>query len=101
MANLITDPNAMDDGPVAVRVAYKAEAGYFRVNTPEQTVLDDIEDAVDEFVTEFPELKSRFYGKSTVRKLKRLGQVVDNIKFSAIVANNTLKTKMEAILGLV
>jgi len=101
MATIITDPNAMDEGPAAVRIAYKTEAGYFRVNAPAQATLDAIDDAVDEFSTAFPELAYRFDGKGTVRALRRLGQLIDDVRFSEIIGNATLKTKMEAILGLV
>jgi len=101
MATIITDPNAMDDGPAAVRVAYKTESSYFRVNAPDQATLDAIDEAVEAFGTAFPELAYRFDGKTTVRSLRRLGQLVDDVRFSAIVGNATLKAKMEAILGLV
>jgi len=101
MATIITDPNAMQDGPAAVRVAYKTESSYFRVNTPEQATLDAIDAAVEEFGVAFPELAYRFDGKGTIRSLRKLGQLVDDVRFSDIIENATLKSKMEAILGLV
>jgi len=101
MATVITNPNAMNEGPAAVRTAYHTEAWYFRVNTPSQSVLDDIDDAVAEFRTAFPYLSWRFYGKTTVRSLKRLAQLVDDARFQQIIDNAPLKAKMEAILGLI
>ena len=101
MATYVTDPNAMDKGPAAVRTAYKTEARYFRVNTPSAATITKIDTAVSGFKTAFPAQAWRFDGKSTVRSLRRLGQIVDNVKFSDITGNATLKAKLEAVLGLV
>ena len=101
IVTVIKDPDAMNDGPAAVRIAYKTEASFFRVNTPNTSVLDDIDAAIEEFSDAFPAHAWRFDGKGTVRNLRRLGQLVDDVRFQEILDNVTLKSKMEAILGLV
>ena len=99
--NVVTEPLAMDQGPVAVKIAYKAEARYFRANTPSAANVILIDAAVDGFKTAFPSQASRFDGKSTVRSLRRLGQIFDNVDFSEINGDAVLKAKLVAILGLV
>lgn len=97
--NIVVDPVATN--PADYRIAYKATAEVFRVNAPDSATETKITDAVDAFVTKFPVQEWRFYGKGVVRKLKRLGQVFDDVSFDAILADAALKTKLDAIVGLV
>jgi len=99
--NIVTEPLAMNQGPAAVKIAFKAEARYFRVNTPSAAILARIDFAVDGFKTAFPSQASRFDGKSTVRSLKRLGQIFDDVCFATINSDAVLKAKFVTILGLV
>jgi len=99
--NIVTEPLAMNQGPAAVKIAYKAEARYFRANTPSAATLTKIDTAVDAFKTAFPSQASRFDGKTTVRSLRRLGQIFDDVCFTTINDDAVLKAKFVAILGLV
>ena len=100
MANQISDPNSMTS-PAAARICYKAQAEYFRVTAPDAAEETAINDAISAFSVAFPELRYRFDGKPLVRKLRRLGQIVDDVYFQLIVNNAPLKAKMEAAMGLV
>ena len=99
--NIVTEPLAMNQGPAAVKIAYKAEARYFRANTPSDANVILIDAAVDAFKVAFPSQASRFDGKTTVRSLRRLGQIFDDVCFSTINNDDVLKAKLVAILGLV
>ncbi len=91
----------MATNPADYRIAYNATAEVFRVNAPDSATETKIIDAVDAFSAAFPYLAWRFYGKTTVRKLKRLGQIFDDGYYSVIATNPTLKGKLDAIVGLV
>jgi hypothetical protein len=97
--NIVVDPVATN--PADYRIAYKATAEVFRVCPPNASVKQDIDDAVEAFSTAFPREAWRFYGKGTVRSLKRLGQIIDDVYYDDIVANAPLKAKLDAIVGLI
>ena len=100
MANQITDPNSLTS-PAAARICYKMEAEYFRVNAPSVAEEAAITDAIDAFSTAFPEQRYRFDGKPLVRKLRRLGQIIDDVYFQLITEDAVLSAKLEAAMGLV
>ena len=97
--NIVVDPVATN--PAGYRIAYKATAEVFRVNAPDSITEQKIVDAVDEFSNVFPNYAWRFDGKGVVRSLKRLGQIIDDVYFNDILANVTLKNKLDAIVGLI
>ena len=100
MANQISDPNSMTS-PAAARICYKAQAEHFRVTAPDTTQETAITNAISAFVEAFPELRWRFDGKKTVRQLRRLGQVIDDVYFQLIINDATLKSELEGAMGLV
>ena len=97
--NIVVDPVATN--PAEYRIAYKATAEVFRVCPPDSATETLITDAVDAFSVAFPNQAWRFDGKGIVRSLKRLGQIIDDVYYSDIVADGALKTKLDAIVGLV
>jgi hypothetical protein len=97
--NIVVDPVATN--PAAYRIAYKATAEVFRVNAPDTATETKITDAVEAFSTAFPQEAWRFDGKGVVRSLKRLGQIIDDVYYSDILADAPLKAKLDAIVGLI
>jgi len=100
MGNQISDPNSLTS-PAAARICYKAQAEYFRVNAPDVSEETAINEAVDAFSEAFPEQRYRFDGKPLARKLRRLGQIIDDVYFQMIVGDAALSAKLEAAMGLV
>jgi hypothetical protein len=100
MPNQISDPNSMTSS-AAAKVCYKIQAEYFRVNDPDAAQETAITEAVEAFTDAFPEQRYRFDGKRLARKLRRLGQIIDDVYFQIIIGNASLKAKLEAAMGLV
>jgi len=100
MANQISDPNSMTS-PAAARICYKAQAEYFRVTAPDTADSAAITTAIASFSAAFPEQRYRFDGKTLVRQLRRLGQIIDDVYFQLIVGNASLKADLEGAMGLV
>ena len=97
--NIVVGITASD--PVEYKTIYKATAEVFRVCPPSSEVNSMILNAIDEFLIAFPEQKWRFYGKGTVKKLKRLGQIIDDVPYGEITSNESLMTSLNAIVGLI